>query len=244
MPGQRPQGDSGKMMPPDFSRLSSMTGQASTMRTILLAILALCSQPTLAQEPAQRPPAALLQALRPESLPGTEPMLAETGADGSAAPYLAALVEKPAGAMRLVLVHRAGAGQFEVISRSAPIGGLRGANFGYGIESFRFNAPDRLELALSARADCARALYTHRFALRRGSWLVTGLDVEMPRCTDSGITPGWTESANYLSGAKRRTEFTRSGAPRITTTPGARQAFPLEQFPPPGPEAAYAEMQP
>lgn len=224
--------------------LQPMNGQASTMRTILLAILALCSQPTMAEGPALRPPAALLQALRPEGLPDTKPMLAETGANESTAHYLAALVEKPAGAMRLVLAHRASPGQFEVVARSAPIGGLRGANFGFGIESFRFNAPDRLELALSVRAACARALYTHRFALRRGSWVVTGLDVEMPRCTDGGIAQGWTESANYLSGATRRTEFTRSGAPRTTSTTGARQPFPLEQFPPSGPEAAYAEMQP
>jgi hypothetical protein len=139
------------------------------MRTILLAILALCSQQTQAEGPAPRPPAALLQALRPEGLPDTKPRLAETGANESTATYLAALVEKPAGEMRLVLVHRAKPGQFKVVARSAPIGGLRGANFGFGIESFRFSAPDRLELAVSARAACARALNTHRFALRRGS---------------------------------------------------------------------------
>ena len=225
-------------------RLKQMKGQACIMRTILMAILALCSQPTLAEGPAPRLPAGLLQALRPEGLPDTKPMLAETGANESTAPYLAALVEKPAGEMRLVLVHRANPGKFEVVARSAPIGGLRGANFGFAIESFRFNAPDRLELAVSARSACARALYTHKFALRRGSWLVTGLDVEMPRCTDGGIAQDWTESANYLSGATRRTEFTRTGAPRITSTTGARRPFPFEQFPPSGPETAYAEMQP
>lgn len=221
-----------------------MKGQASIMRTILLAILAFCSQPALAEGPAPRPPDALMQALRPEGLPDTKPMLAETGANETAALYLAALVEKPAGEMRLVLVRRANPGRFEVAARSAPIGGLRDANFGFSIESFRFTAPDRLELAVSARAACARALYTHRFALRRGSWLVTGLDVEMPRCTDGGIAQDWTESANYLSGATRRTEFTRSGAPRITSKAGARRPFPFEQFPPSGPETAYAEMQP
>ena len=99
-----------------------MNGQASIMRNILLAIQALCSQPTQAEGPAPRPPAALLQALRPEGLPDTKPMLAETGANDSTATYLAALVEKPAGEMRLVLVHRAKPGEFKVVARSAPIG--------------------------------------------------------------------------------------------------------------------------
>ncbi len=214
------------------------------MRAILFAILALVAQPAPAAEPAQQPAAALLQALRSEGLPGTEPILAETGANTSTTTYLAALVEKTPGAMRLVIVHRAGPGQFEVVARSAPIGGLRGANFGFGIESFRFNAPDRLELALSARASCARAVYTHRFALRQGRWQVTGLDVEMPRCTAGGVEVDWTESANYLSGTTRRTTFTRTGASRATSSPAARPPFPLAAFPPPGPEGIYREMQP
>lgn len=218
--------------------------KTTTMRSFLLALVTLACQAALAEGPAPRP-AALLQMLQAEGLSGAEPVLADTGGDGSPPPpYQAALVEKPAGVMRLVLVQRGGSGQPEVMARSAPIGGLRGSNYGLGIESFRFNAPDRLELALSARASCARALYTHRFALRRGQWLVTGLDIEMPRCTDAGVSPNWVLSANYLSGTTRRTEFTRSGAPRITTTPGSRQAFPIEQFPPAGPEAAYTEMQP
>ncbi len=216
------------------------------MRAILMtAALVLSCPPTLAEEPVQRPAeAALLRVLQSEGLPGTEPVLAETAAGDSTAPYQAALVEQAASVVRLVLVRRARPGQFEVMARSAPIGGLRGANFGFGIESFRFTAPDRLELALSARASCARALYTHRFALRRDEWLVTGLDIEMPRCIDGGVAQHWTQSANYLSGITRRTEFARSGASRVTSTPGARRPFPMAQFPPPGPEAAYAEMQP
>lgn len=215
-----------------------------TPRAILLAVLSLSSLQGLAQELAQRPGPALLQALHSEGLPGTNPILAETGADESTSPYQAALVEKTAGEMRLVLVRRAGPGQFEVVARSAPIGGLRGANYGFGIESFRFNAPDRLELTLSAHASCARALSTHRFALRHDSWMVTGLDIEMPRCTHGGVAQRWTKSANYLSGTERSMEFTRSGAPRRRSTPGARQPFPLAQFPPSGPEAIYIEMQP
>lgn len=214
------------------------------LHTISLAVLAVSFHQALAEEPAQRPSPALLQVLRAEGMPGTEPLLAQSGANESAAPYLAALVEKAAGVMRLVVVHRTGPGSFEVVARSAPIGGLRGANFGFGIESFRFNAPERLELALSAPAACARALHTHRFAPRRGTWLVTGLDLEMPHCTDGGLAQHWTESANYLSGTTRRTQLARSGAPRVTSTRGARQPFPLAQFPPPGPEAAYIEMQP
>lgn len=234
------------MMPPDSFRLPMplVIGQPSTMRASLFAILVLVFHPALADGPTQRPTAALLQTLRSEGLPGTEPILAETGTDTSTAPYLAALVETAADAMRLVLIHRAMPGQFEVVARSAPIGGLRGANFGFGIESFRFNAPDRLELALSARASCARALYTHRFALRQGQWLVTGLDVETPRCTEGSIDIGWMESVNYLSGMTRRTTFTRTGASRATSTPGARPPFPVAEFPPPGPERVYSEMRP
>lgn len=235
------------MMPSDSLHppLPPVNGRASTMRTLLSALLVLCAHPTLAEGPAPRPDTALLQTLQAEGMPGTEPVLADTGGDGAAPPpWLAALVEKPAGAMRLVLVRRGSTGQPEVVARSAPIGGLRGANFGYGIESFRFNAPDRLELALSARAACARALYTHRFAWRQGQWLVTGLDVEMPRCTEGSIDVDWTQSANYLSGATRRTTFTRAGASRVTTTPGARRPFPVAAFPPAGPESSYREMQP
>ncbi len=213
------------------------------MRTLLFAVLVLASQSIRAEEPAQRP-AALLQILRTEGLHQTEPIIAETVPGASAEPYLAALVEKTAGAMLLVLIHRAGPGQFQVVTRSGPIGGLRGANFGFAIESFRFNGPDRLELALSARTSCARAQYTHRFALRHGQWLVTGLDIQTPRCTEGRIDVDWTESANYLSGMTSRTTFTRTGAPRTTSTPAARRPFPVAQFPPPGPEGVYREMQP
>lgn len=215
------------------------------MRAILFAILVLSSLRSMAEEPAPLTGATLLEALRTEGLPGAEPMLADRGGDVSAPqPYFAALVEKPAGVMRLVLVRRDRSRQHEVVVRSAPIGGLRGSNFGFGIEVFRFSAPDRLELALSARASCARSLYTHRFALRHGRWQVTGLDVEMPRCAAGGIEVDWTESANYLSGKTRRTTFTRTGALRVTTSPAARPPFPLAEFPPLGPEGIYRELQP
>lgn len=215
------------------------------MRAILLAILVLSSLRSLAEEPAPPTGTTLLEALRAEGLPSTEPMLADSGGDVSAPPsYFAALVEKPASVMRLVLVRRDRSGQHEVVARSAPIGCLRGSNFGFGIELFRFSAPDRLELALSARASCARSLYTHRVALRQGRWQVTGLDVEMPRCTAGGIEIDWTESANYLSGKTRRTTLTRTGGSRATTSPAARPPFPLAEFPPLGPEGIYREMQP
>lgn len=215
------------------------------MRAILFALQVLFSLPSLAEGPATQADAGLLQALQAEGLPGSETVLADRGGDVSAPPsYLAALVERPAGVMRLVLVRRSTSGQPEVVARSAPIGGLRRANFGFAIEVFRFNAPDRLELALSAQASCARAVYTHRFALRQGRWWVTGLDVEMPRCTASGIKVDWTESANYLSGKTRRTTFTRTGASRATSSPAARPPFPLAEFPPHGPEGIYREMQP
>lgn len=66
----------------------------------------------------------------------------------------------------------------------------------------------------------------------------------MPRCTDGGAAPGRALSANYLSGTVRRMDFGRNGTPRTSTAPGSRQAFPIEQFPPAGPEAEYAAMQP
>lgn len=199
----------------------------------------------MAEEPATPTGATLVEALRAEGLPGAEPMLADSGGDISAPPhYFAALVEKPDSVMRLVLVRRDRSGQHEVVARSAPIGGLRGSNFGFGVEVFRFSAPDRLELTLSARASCSRSLYTHRFALRQGRWHVTGLDVETPRCTAGGIEVDWTESANYLSGKTRRTTFTRTGGSRSTNSPAARPPFPLAEFPPLGPEGIYREMQP
>ncbi len=145
--------------------------------------------------------------------------------------------------MRLVLVHRAGPSQFEVIARPAPIGGLRGTNFGFAIESFQFNEPNRLELVLSARAFCAREFYTHRFALRRGQWLVTGLDVQTPRCTEGDIAVDLAESTNYINGTTRRTTFTRAGASRVTATPSARRPFRVAEFPPTGPVRVYQEMQ-
>lgn len=215
------------------------------MRAILFVFLILFSLRSVAEEPASAAAAALLQALHAEGLLGAEPVLAESSGDVSAPPsYFAALVEKPASVMRLMLVRRDRNGHHEVVARSAPIGGLRGSNFGFGIELFRFNAPDRLELVLSARAACARALYTHRFALRQGRWQVTGLDVEMPRCAAGGIEVDWTESANYLSGKTHRTTFTRTGTSRATSSPAARYPFMLADFPPPGPEGVYREMQP
>ena len=221
-----------------------LAAQAAPMRAILVALLVSASHPIRAEEPVRRQ-ADAMRTLQAEGLPGTEPVLADTGFDGAALrPYAAALVERPAGVMRLVLVRHRGSGPPAVVARSAPIGGLRSAQLGFGIESFRFNAADRLKLSLSARSSCTRALYTHRFAVRQGQWLVTGLDVEWPRCAPGGIGLGGRESANFLNGTVHRTTFDGAGeSPRIAE-PGARRPFPVAAFPPTGPEGAYRKMKP
>lgn len=215
------------------------------MRTFLLAILMLLVLPTRAEPPTGSLQERLRRVLLTEGRPGAEPVLADPAGEASgASPFRAALVETEPNAMRLVVLRSGPDGGFEVVARSAPMGGLRGAQHGFGIESFRFNAPDRLELALSAPTGCGRTLFTHRFAWRQAQWQVTGLEVETSRCHRGGIERDSASSANYLTGQTRRTSFAGAGAPRVIAAASARRPLALADFPPPGPEPAYAELQP
>ena len=77
-----------------------LAAQAAPMRAILVALLVSASHPIRAEEPVRRQ-ADAMRTLQAEGLPGTDPVLADTGFDGAALrPYAAALVERPAGVMR------------------------------------------------------------------------------------------------------------------------------------------------
>ena len=209
------------------------------MRRTLIALI--CALPGFVL--AQLAPEPALKALRAQAMPGTEPLIAEMAVNTNTAMPVAAIVRTSADSVALLVAAEARPGVFEIVARSRPFTVPLTSNYGTSIELFRFNAPDRLELALSSRSGCARGSVTHRFAFRQGTWAVTGLDVETLRCTDSGVEPDWNESANYISGKAVRTVFGRSGASKSVRSSSARKAFPLSEFPPKGPETAYAELQ-
>ncbi len=174
---------------------------------------------------------------------GAEPLLAEPPPVAATHPLVAAIVPLPTGKAAIAISGAVRPGTHEIVARSKPFTWSRESNFGASVEDFRFSAPDRIELTFSARDGCARRSSTHKFALRRGVWLVTGLEESVMRCTDHGIEQDWTESANYLTGKAVRTTFAPSKPAKVTQGQASRRAFPLSEFPPPGPERAYAEMQ-
>jgi hypothetical protein len=194
---------------------------------------------SLAQPPQTAPP----DAIRSLSKQGVEPVVAVSTHAAPRPATVAAIVQLAADSVALVVASEVRAGAFEVVARSKPFTLSREANFGAWVESFRFIAPDRIELSFTSRSGCARTLTTHRFVLRDGTWLVTGLDTSSPRCTGSNVELEWTESANYLTGTTIRTTLHPSKPPREVRRKGVRKPFPLLDFPPSGPESAYAEMQ-
>ena len=193
--------------------------------------------------PAQPAHAAPLDAIHSLSSAGSEAVVAVSASASPTPTTVAAVVRLAKDSVALVVAREVRAGAYDVVARSKSFTLSREANGGAWIESFRFIAPDRIELSFTSRSGCARALTMHRFVLRDGTWLVAGLDTSSPRCTDNGVELAWTESANYLTRTTLQTLFAPSRKPQEQRRKGARQPFPLSEFPPDGPESAYAEMQ-
>jgi len=209
-----------------------------TVRFIVLPLLFFVPCFTMAQSL----PATALEAIRAFALPGTEPIVADATHPDRPHTTVAAIVHLTKTSAAIMIARETRTGAYEVIARSRSFALSRESNVGAWIEEFRFAPPDRIELSLTSRSGCARSVATHRFALRNGVWLVTGLDVSAMRCTDDGVEQDRTESANYLTGRVVRTTFTSSKPPKTTHGPATRGAFPLSEFPPDGPEVVYAEM--
>ena len=191
---------------------------------------------------AQSPSASASALFRSQGQPGTEPIVAETPFESKHGRPQAAIVRIDLDAVALVVAAETRPGVFEIVARSGRFTVPLESSYGTAVELFAFDAPDRLSLSLTSRSGCGRSAVTHRFALRRGEWVVTGLDIDTVRCTDDGVEPDWSESANYITGKTVRTVHTRAGAAKRVQTAGARRAFPLSKFPPDGPESAYAEL--
>ncbi len=192
---------------------------------------------------AQPPDADALAPLRAWAAAGAALLMAEPPARTVAPPRVAAIVPRSAHTAAIAISGAVRPGTHEIVARSKPFTWSRESNFGALVGDFRFSAPDRIELTVSARDGCARRSSTHKFALRNGVWLVTGLDESALRCTDQGVEQDWSKSANYLTGKAVRTTFSASTPAKVTQGPATRRAFPLSEFPPPGPERVYAEMQ-
>ena len=156
---------------------------------------------------------------------------------------MAAIVQLTRTSAAILIASAVRPGEFGVVARSRAFSFAQEANFGVSVEAFRFTPPDRIELSLSARDGCARHVATHRFVLRHGTWLVSGLDMSAMRCTDHGVDQDWSESSNFLTGQAVRTSFAPSKPPSTVQGRASRPPFPLSEFPPRGPESAYAELQ-
>lgn len=192
---------------------------------------------------AQTPHATALGAIRSWAPAGTEPVIAEQRRAAPAPHNVAAIVQFTASAAMLVVAGEVRPGAYAIVAKSKPFALSREANFGSWVEEFVFNPPDRIELSLGSRNGCARKVATHRFVLRNGAWMVSGLDVVAMRCTERGVEQAFAESANYLTGKMVRTTFEASKPPKSAPLASPRKSFPLSEFPPNGPEAAYAELQ-
>lgn len=194
---------------------------------------------TLAQPLQQHIP----DVIRSLAKAGTEPIIAESTHATGKQKTVAAIVQLTTHTAAIIVAAEVKAGRFEVIARSKPFALSRESNFGAWVEELRLMGHDRLELGLSSPNGCTRKLITHRFALRDGMWLVSGLDSAVMRCTDNGVDQDFSETTNYLNGKTIRTIFSQAKASKSTRLISPRKAFPLSEFPPNGPEAAYAELQ-
>lgn len=209
------------------------------MHPFAFAFLVVFSGATLAQPPSEKLP----DVIRSMAVAGTEPIVSEATHATTKQKTVAAIVQVTNDAYIIVVASKGDNNRFEVVARSKPLALSRESNFGAWVEEFRLLNNDRLELAIASRNDCARKVITHRFALRDGVWLVSGLDLAVMRCTDNGVEQDFSETTNYLSGKAIRTVFPESKKLKNIRLTNPRKAFPLSEFPPNGPEAAYAELQ-
>ena len=218
----------------------SMGRTAGRHRMSAVLVVLLSGVAALAQ--AQASNGSALQVLRSQAMPGTEPLLADAPGGAVASSTVAAIVQLTAESSALMVAREVRPGSFEIVARTKRFAAFGESNYGAAIELFRFNAPDRLELSISARSGCSRRLATHRFALRQGTWQVTGLDASAMRCTENGVEEDWRQSSNYISGKTVRTTFTSAGRAKHVQSASPRKAFALLEFPPDGPEVEYSEM--
>lgn len=209
------------------------------MHSFVFAFLFIVSGGTIAQPSSEKLP----DVIRSMAIAGTEPIVAEAKYAASRQKTVAAIVQVTANAAVIVVASDGRNNGFEVAARSKPFALSRESNFGAWVEEFLLLSKDRLQLAIAQRNGCARKVITHQFALRDGIWLVSGLDLAVMRCTDNGVEQDFSETTNYLSGKAIRTVFSEAKAPKNTQLTSPRKAFPLSEFPPIGPEAAYAELQ-
>lgn len=192
---------------------------------------------------AQPTPEKLPDVIRSLAKAGTDPIVAESTHATEKQKTIAAIVQLTSNTAAIVVAVEVKAGLFELVARSKPFALSRESNFGGWVEDFRLVGQDRLELGITSRHGCARKATTHRFSLRGGTWLVSGLDSTVLRCTDNGVVEDFSETTNYLNGKSIRTVFAQAKAPRTVRLTSPRKAFPLSEFPPDGPEVAYSELQ-
>lgn len=205
---------------------------------LLLALVFALPAASLAQSPS----ASASALFRSQGQQGTEPVVAETHFETKVGRPRAAIVRIDPDTVALVIAAETRPGVFEIVARSGRFTVPLASNYGTAVELFSFDAPDRLSLVLASPSGGGRRVVTHRFALRRGEWVVTGLDIDTVRGTDNGMEPDWSESANFVTGKTVRTVHTRTGAAKRVHAAGARRVFPLSNFPPDGPESAYTDL--
>jgi hypothetical protein len=209
------------------------------VRPFVFAFLVVFSGATLAQPPSEKLP----DVIRSMARAGAEPIVAEATHASTQQKTVAAIVQVTTDTAIIVVASEGRDNKFAVVARSKPLALSRESNFGAWLEEFRLLSKDRLMLVIASRNGCARKVITHRFALRDGIWLVSGLDSAVMRCADNGVEQDFSETANYLSGKAIRTVFSGAKTSRNIRLTNPRNAFPLSEFPPNGPEAAYAELQ-
>lgn len=166
------------------------------MHSFVFALLFVVSGATIAQPSSERLP----DVIRSMALAGTEPIVAEVTYAATGEKTVAAIVQVATDAAVVVVASKGRNDRFEVVTRSKPLALSRESNFDAWVEEFRLLSKDRLELAIASRNGCARKVITHRFALRDGIWLVSGLDSAVMRCADIGVEQDFSETTNYLSG--------------------------------------------
>ncbi|HEY9193877.1 MAG TPA: hypothetical protein VIO81_13485 [Methyloversatilis sp.] len=212
--------------------------QTSPVRLILVVVSLLFSAPLLAQALPQAAQAAL-RALSPA---GTEPAVATSRTEDAARPTRVFAVVFPTEATaQLVVLDRDDTGAYRPAARSRRFPYSAQANYGASMEAIHSTATDRFAVEFSFRQGCARGSSTHRFAFRSGQWVTVGLDRTSLKCTDDGVEQDWRSSENFLAGQREWTRYVKDKPVQSSRKPTSRRAFPIEAFPPSGPD--YQELQ-
>lgn len=105
------------------------------------------------------------------------------------------------------------------------------ANFGAAwVEEIRISNLSRFVVKIRVRQTCGAGSYDYTFDQRYERWVLSKLQREELRCTETGITSAWKKTYNYLDGRLTSVEYRGSRQVRRVSRLKAATLASLEEF--------------